>query len=56
MFDVELVLMFPLIPAAIKALALPPLLVFWGFLLILTGGFLFEWACSQLEWFVFSGS
>ena len=52
-FDIELVLIFPLVVTAGKSLPFLSLMVFIIFLMILTAGFIFEWLTSQLEWYYF---
>lgn len=48
-FDVELILLFPFVTIS-HNFALTNLLVFYSFLLILRGGFIWEWRQKQLDW------
>ncbi len=49
-FDVELILMFPILMSVVKRIEVSTILIFFIFLVILTLGFILEWFLKQLEW------
>ena len=55
-FDIELILLYPIIPNLAALSTAVAFGVFLGVLIALTLGYVLEWSSNQLEWYEFKGS